>query len=203
MRRVSATAPEAYGTITDVDHLPINHRLRPLWRGLAFLTGVYILVFGILGFIESRDEGLAWTAQEGLPWVLGLRANPAFSALSIVVGAIVVVGALIGRNIDRWINLVCGAVFLLASMLMLLFLRTDANILGFGVSTCVVSAILGLVVFTAGLYGRVGSTQLAAAEELRRHRVVGRETGVVGSEEGDAPADPVEVVIEEEEAKKD
>ncbi|HEY1174704.1 MAG TPA: DUF4383 domain-containing protein [Phytomonospora sp.] len=183
-----------------MDHLPINHRLRPLWRGLAFLTGVYILVFGILGFIESRDEGLAWTAQEGLPWVLGLRANPAFSALSIAVGAIVVVGALIGRNIDRWINLIAGAVFLLASMFMLLLLRTDLNFLGFGVSTCVVSAILGLILFTAGLYGRVGSVEREAAEEARRHRTVGREQGVVGNEEGDEPVDGVEVVAEKEDA---
>ena len=176
-----------------MDHLPINHHLRPLWRVLAFLAGVYVLLFGILGFIKSRsDLGLDWTAQDGLPWVLGLRANPAFSVLSIVVGAVVVIGAIIGRNIDRWINLVCGAVFLLASMLMLLFLRTDANYLGFGVSTCVVSAIIGLIVFTAGLYGRVGPVALEAAEEARRHRVVGNNPGVVGSEPGDEPAEPTD-----------
>lgn len=197
MRRVSATPPEAYGTITDVDHLPINHRLRPLWRGLAFLTGVYILVFGILGFIESRDEGLAWTAQEGLPWVLGLRANPAFSALSIVVGAIVIIGALIGRNIDRWINLIAGGIFLLASMFMLLLLRTELNFLGFGVSTCVVSAILGLIMFTAGLYGRVGSVEMESAEEARRHQPVGRDLGVIGSEPGE-PAEVTEIVAAKE-----
>ncbi|MEV0646782.1 DUF4383 domain-containing protein [Phytomonospora sp. NPDC050363] len=183
-----------------MDHLPINHRLRPLWRGLAFLTGVYILVFGILGFIKTRDLDLAWTAQEGLPWVLGLRANPAFSTLSIAVGAVVIIGALIGRNIDRWINLIAGAVFMLASMLMLLLLRTDLNYLGFGVSTCVVSAILGLIMFTAGLYGRVGSVQMETAEEARRHRTVGRETGVVGSEDGNEPVDITEVVADKEDS---
>lgn len=201
MPRVSATTPDAYGTITDVDHLPINHRLRPLWRGLAFLTGVYILVFGILGFIKTRDEGLAWTAQEGLPWVLGLHANPAFSVLSIVVGAIVVIGALIGRNVDRWINLIAGALFLLASMFMLLLLRTDLNFLGFGVSTCVVSAILGLIMFTAGLYGRVGSVEMEAAEEARRHQTVGRDGGVVGSEPGE-PTEVTEVVADSESAEE-
>ncbi|GLZ76596.1 hypothetical protein Afil01_14030 [Actinorhabdospora filicis] len=168
--------------------------MRPFWRVLAFFAGAYVLLFGILGFVKSKsDLGLAWTAQDGLPWVLGLKANPAFSLLSIVVGALIVIGALIGRNIDRWINLVCGAVFLLASMLMLLFLRTDANILGFGVSTCVVSAILGLVVFTAGLYGRVGSTRLAAAEELHRHHV----PAAAKAEE------PVVLEEDVEEAKKD
>ena len=161
-----------------MDHLPINHPLRPLWRGLAFLAGVYILVFGILGFINARDAGLDWFAQEGLPSVLFLKANPAFSLLSIVVGAVVVIGAVVGRNVDRWINLLAGVVFLLAGMAMLLLLRTDINFLGFTVSACVASFILGLIMFTAGLYGRVGSVAAAQREEKFRNRGVGdgRET---------------------------
>lgn len=159
-----------------VDHLPINHRLRPLWRVLAFFAGAYVLTFGIVGFVKSKNDlGLAWTAMDHLPWALGLKANPAFSLLSIVVGALIVIGALVGRNIDRWINLICGTVFLLASMLMLLFLRSDLNFLAFGVSTCVVSAMLGMVTLTAGLYGRVASPLMARAEEMRRHYRPGRD----------------------------
>lgn len=163
-----------------MDHLPINHQLRPLWRVLAFLAGVYILVFGIIGFIQSRDAGLDWFAQTGQPTVMWLKANPAFSVMSIVVGAIVVLGALIGRNIDRWINLLAGALFLLAGMAMMALLRTDLNFLGFTMSACIASFILGFIMFTAGLYGRVGTPAEHDAEEARRHRVVGSNTGTIG-----------------------
>lgn len=147
---------------------------------MAFLVGLYVLVFGILGFIEAQNAGLGWFAQDGLPTVLFLKANPAFSVMSIVVGAIVVIGALLGRNLDRWINLLAGAVFMLAGMAMLLFLRTDVNFLGFSMSTCIASFILGLIMFTAGLYGRVGTAQEADREERRRKRSIGDNTGVVG-----------------------
>lgn len=163
-----------------MDHLPINHPLRPLWRGLAFLAGVYILVFGVLGFIQAQNAGLDWFAQAGLPSVMFLKANPAFSLMSIIVGAIVVVGSLIGRNIDRWINLLAGTVFLLAGMGMMLLLRTDVNFFGFTMSACIASFILGLVMLTAGLYGRVGTVTEAQREEDRRHRHVGDNSGLVG-----------------------
>ncbi|MFD0560527.1 uncharacterized protein DUF4383 [Stackebrandtia endophytica] len=163
-----------------MDHLPINHPLRPLWRGLAFLAGVYIVVFGVIGFIEAQSAGLDWFAQTGLPSVMFLKANPAFSLMSIVVGAIVVIGALVGRNVDRWINLLAGTVFLLAGMGMMLVLRTDVNFFGFTMSACIASFILGLVMLTAGLYGRVGTVTEAEREEGRRHRHVGDNSGLVG-----------------------
>jgi hypothetical protein len=39
---------------------------------------------------------------------------------------------------------------------MLGLLRTNANFLGFTVTTCIVSFVLGSIVFAAGLYGRTG-----------------------------------------------
>ncbi|CAM3299918.1 DUF4383 domain-containing protein [Stackebrandtia soli] len=132
-----------------------------------------MLVFGIVGFVASTGDGLEWFAQSGLPSALGLKANPAFSLLSIVVGAIVVLGVLIGRNVDRVVNLVAGSIQLLASMGMLAVLRTDLNFLGFSVATCVVSSILGLTLLTAGLYGKVGPRSAEQAQNQHRHRVVG------------------------------
>lgn len=160
-----------------MDHLPINHRLRPFWRVLAFLTGVYILVFGIVGFIQATSEKLGWFAQSGQPTVLFLKANPAFALLSIIVGAIVVLATFIGRNVDRIVNLVAGTIFILASMGMLALLRTDLNYLGFTVATCVISAILGLIMATSGLYGRVGSRSSEKAETTRRHGVIDPDQG--------------------------
>ncbi len=149
-------------------HLPVNHHLQPLYRTLAALCGVYVLAFGVTALILAR--GLAWFAQDGLPSALGLRANRAFAALSIVVGVILVVGALIGRNLDRWINLVGGVIFLVAGMAMLVVLRTQLNLLGFTMTTCIVSFIIGGILGTAGLYGAVGTDEDVAREEQFRHR---------------------------------
>jgi len=148
-------------------HTPINHHLRPLYRVLAGLAGLYVLVFGIAGLI--RTHGLATFAQHDLPWVLGLRTNPAFAMLSIGAGALILVGTVLGRNIDYLVNLLASVIFLVTGMAMLVLLRTDANFLGFSMSNCVVSFILGLVTGTAGLYGKVGSSEVESAEEAHRH----------------------------------
>jgi hypothetical protein len=148
-------------------HIPVNHRLRPFYRVCAGLAGAYVLAFGLVGF--AKTSGMDFFAQEGLPEALGLKTNRAFAVLSIVVGAIVVVGAIIGRNIDHLINMTASVVFLLAGMVMLAFLHTDLNFFGFEVSTCVVSFIIGLTLGTAGLYGKVGSPEQAVYEEGFRH----------------------------------
>ena len=84
-------------------------------------------------------------------------------------GVVLLAGAVIGRNIDRWINLVGGIVFLVAGMAMMTLMQTDLNVLGFTMATCIVSFVIGLVLFTAGLYGRVGSRRDVAVEEAFRH----------------------------------
>jgi len=136
-------------------HLPVNHPLRPLYRVLAGLVGVYSLVFGIAAF--TRTKGTPLFAHTDLPWVLGLRTNLAFALLSIFSGAVLAVCAVIGRNLDFLVNTLGGLVFMAVGMLMLGLLQTDANFLGFSMTNCVVSLVLGTVVFTAGLYGRTGT----------------------------------------------
>src|SRR6266545_4444520 len=84
-------------------HTPVNHHLRPLYRTLAGLAGVYVLLFIVIGLV------------------------------------------------------------------MLVLQRTDANFLGFSVSNCVASFILGIITGTAGLYGKVGSVETESAEESFRH----------------------------------
>jgi hypothetical protein len=148
-------------------HFPINHHLRPLYRTLAALAGIYVLAFGITALAKSSGQG--FFAQTDLPQALGLHANRAFAILSIVVGAVLVAGAIIGRNVDRWINLVGGAVFLLSGFVMLVLLRTDLNYLGFTMTTCVVSFVIGMVLAVAGLYGQVGSVDQFDREEKLRH----------------------------------
>jgi hypothetical protein len=138
-----------------------------VYRTLAFGCGLYVLAFGVVAVGQTADPG--WFAQDGLPSVLGLRANRAFAVLSIAAGIVVTAAALLGRNVDRWVNLVTSTVFLLAGLTMLAVLRTDLNLLGFTVTTCVVSFIIGLLLGLAGMYGQVGPREQEAREELFRH----------------------------------
>jgi hypothetical protein len=149
-----------------MSHLPVNHHLQPLYRVLAALAGLYVLVFGIVGV--TRTGGYGFFQQRGTPSALGLHSNRAFAILSIVAGAIVVGSALYGRNLDRWVNLIGGIVFLVSGFGMMVLLRTSFNFLGFTMTTCVVSFVIGLVLFTAGLYGKVATADQAAAEDRFR-----------------------------------
>jgi hypothetical protein len=147
-------------------HIPVNHHLRPLYRVLAALSGIYVLAFGLIGFLQTSGSPAFDRANTV---VLGLRTNLAFSVLSLVVGAIVLLCVLVGRNLDVYSNVGIGMLFLVAGMAMLAVLRTDANVLNFSMATCIVSFVIGMVLFTAGLYGRIGSSASAAAEEALRH----------------------------------
>lgn len=138
-----------------MSHIPVNHPLRPLYQVLAAFAGLYVLVFGIVGAV--RAGGTPAFSREHLFWVLGLRTNLGFAFLSIAAGAVLVVAAAIGRNVDRFVNLYGSLVFLAVGMVMLGLMRTNANVLGFSMVNCIVSFVLGTVLLAAGLYGRSGS----------------------------------------------
>lgn len=135
-------------------HFPVNHPLRPLYRTLAGLVGLYVLVFGILGVVETWGEPLF--AREST-WVLGLRTNLAFSLMSVVFGAIIVIGSFTGGNIGHYMSLTIGVIFLLAGLGMMAVMHTDLNLLNFSMATVIVSLIFGLLFLTTGLYDKVGS----------------------------------------------
>lgn len=164
-------------------HLPVNHPAQPFLRVLAGAVGLYVLVFGIAGLVATWGESFF---ERGDTWVLGLKTNPAFSILSIVAGLVLVGGAGYGRNLDHFINLYGGGVFLVAGMAMMAVLHTDANLLNFSLSNCVVSFIIGVVLLHAGLYGKTGPPELAEAEHRLRHGQVGPEAS--GPGESGAPA---------------
>jgi Domain of unknown function (DUF4383) len=148
-------------------HIPINHPLQPVHRTLALLIGVFLIVFGIVGVTRSTGHGF-FASHEDIT-ALGLRTNMAFSVLSIVAGAVIAVAAIYGRNVDHWVNMIGGVMFLGAGMVMLVLQRTQGNILNFTVRTCVVSFIFGMVLLAAGLYGKTADDEAAAAEEAYRH----------------------------------
>jgi hypothetical protein len=135
-------------------HIPVNHHLRPLYRTVAALIGLYSLTLGAMGLASAGSVGVF--QQHDLPRVLGLPVNPAFAGISVVVGATVLLATLVGRNVDHYVYLAAGVTYQAAGLLMLALLRTDLNPLGFSIGSCVVSFGLGLGTLTAGLYGKVG-----------------------------------------------
>ena len=150
-----------------MSHIPVNHHLRPLYRGLTALAGIFILVFGVIGL--GRTAGGAPFGTQDAVYVFGMRTNLAFSVLSIIAGLILAISAALGRNIDHFINICAGIGFMVVGMLMLGLLHTDANFLAFTMTNVVVSFIIGVVVFAAGLYGKTGSPEEQAAEEAWAH----------------------------------
>jgi hypothetical protein len=147
-------------------HIPINHPLRPLYRTLAGLIGAYILVFGVIGLIRTWSDPLF---DRGDVWVLSLRTNLAFSIISIIYGAVLLGGAIAGGNVGHMINSVAGPLFMITGVGMMTVMQTDANILNFSMTTVILSLIFGLVVFTAGMYDKVGTSEDVEVEEAHRH----------------------------------
>ena len=178
-------------------HLPINHRLSGFYRFLAALAGIFLLVFGIVGAVQTGGDPLF---DRGDVSALGLRTNLAFSLLSIVVGAIVLLGALMGGNVAHYLNLFGGCVFWLAGLVMLVLLQSEANILNFEVATCIVSFLIGTLLFLAGLYGKSGTDEEERAENQFRHSGRGKASADVTTPAHHISAHPG--VIHHEEGEK-
>lgn len=141
-------------------HLPVNHHMRAFWRVLAFFAGLYVLLFGIVGL--DKTSGMNTFATHG-ERALGLTTNPGFAIASIVVGALVVATTVIGRNVDVPVNLVLGVLFIIAGLFSLAFLRTDLNYFAFSVTNCIVSYVIGTILFMSSMYGRVDRHATAPA----------------------------------------
>lgn len=136
------------------DELPtVDRRLALVWRVGAGLGGIFLIVFGILGL--SDHPGFLATHGDR---IAGLSTNGALSILSIVAGAVLVVGAVIGGNFASNLNMVVGVLFVLSGFYGLTVLgRPDANILNFRMSNVLFAFVFGVILTTFGMYGRVSS----------------------------------------------
>jgi hypothetical protein len=140
-------------------HTPINHPLRPLYRALAAIAGIYLIVFGVVGFIVGGDGHR----------VLGQGASLLWCVVSLLVGAVVLGVTVVGRNLDAQVNQYIGWGLVVIAVYELATNRTDANFLDFTVSTVIVTIIVGLTLITSALYSKVGSEEDAHAEQLAAH----------------------------------
>jgi hypothetical protein len=155
----------------DMAHTPVNHPLRPLYRALAALSGVYLIVFGVVGLIVTPGNGLFGQPDDR---VLGQGSSLFWAIVSLVLGAIVLLVTVIGRNLDTevtkylaWGLMVIGSYELAVS-------RTDANILKFTIATVVVTYVVALILLLASLYTKVAPQREAGAPRQERE---GRDRG--------------------------
>ncbi|MFE7534339.1 DUF4383 domain-containing protein [Streptomyces rhizosphaericola] len=132
------------------DELPLDHRLATVYRIGAGLCGVILLVFGILGFTNQ----LGFFDTNG-SHVAGLSTNGLLSLISVVVGLVLMAGAVIGGNVASTVNMTVGTLFLLSGFVHIFILDKGANILDFGMSNVIFSFVMGLLILTFGMYGRV------------------------------------------------
>ncbi|GHJ10276.1 hypothetical protein TPA0907_46430 [Micromonospora humidisoli] len=146
-------------------HFPVNHPARPLYRVFAGLVGLYILVFGAFGIVQTWGEPLF---ARGSHWALGLRTNLAFSLVSVVFGVVLIIGASRRGNLGHVMNLTAGVVFMVTGIAMMSVLQTRANVLNFSMSTVIVSLLFGLLLLATGLYDKIGTDEHAARERADR-----------------------------------
>ncbi|MFI1204215.1 DUF4383 domain-containing protein [Streptomyces sp. NPDC020883] len=132
------------------EHLPVDHRLNQVYRIGAGLMGLVLVAFGILGL--THNIGFFDT---GGATVAGLSTNGSLSVISIVVGAVLFAGMVVGGNFASTLNIVLGALFLLSGFVNLGLLQTDANFLAFKIQNVLFSFVVGLLLLVFGMYGRV------------------------------------------------
>ena len=141
-------------------HTPVNHPLRPLYRALAVLAGAYLIVFGVVGLIVTPGNGVFDRPDDR---VLGQGANLFWSIVAIILGAVVVLATVVGRNLDTEVNKFIGWGLLVIGTYELAVSRTDANFLKFTISTVIVTYLVGLVLITSSLYSKVAPDEEASA----------------------------------------
>lgn len=134
------------------DELPVDHQLGAVYRWGAAFCGVVLLIFGSLGFADALSP---FTTDGNT--VAGLSSNGALSLISVLVGAALIAGGVIGGNFASGLNMAVGTLFLLSGFVHIFILDRPANILGFGMTNVIFSFVMGLVILTFGMYGRVSS----------------------------------------------
>jgi hypothetical protein len=148
-------------------HNPVNHPLRPLYRALGGLTGLYLAIFGIVGLLVTGGDGLFASDTDR---VLGQGSNLAWSLVSIVLGAVVLGATVLGRNLDTAVGRYLGWALIAIGTFELAVSRTDVNIFNFTISTVVVTYLLGLVLIMVGYYSKVAPSQDTGTPRQERQR---------------------------------
>jgi hypothetical protein len=125
--------------------LPVNHRLHGAYRIAAGVLGLASVVFGVLGLVMSGDR------------VLGVSAGTVFSAGAVVTGLVLLGAAVAGGNIAAETNSLVGSLLMVIGIVALFTLRSDdSNFLDARMTDVIILFVVGLLLFSFGVYGRVG-----------------------------------------------
>jgi hypothetical protein len=148
-------------------HNPVNHPLRPIYRAIGGLTGIYFVLFGVIGAIITAGDGLFSNDTDR---VLGQGSNLAWSIASVIIGALILLGVVTGRNIDVAVDNYLGWGLLVVGTYSLSTIRTDVNFFNFTISTVVVTYLAGLVLIMTSYYSKVASTDVGAPRQVRQNQ---------------------------------
>jgi hypothetical protein len=138
-----------------MSHLPVDHPLRGLYRGLTVVTGAATAAYGAIALLQTSGDSFTDNTGEK---VWGMTANPAAGVFWIAVGVIALLAALVGRNVDVKVNWVLGPALWVIGSVGLVLIRNGDNVLAFSVTSVCVMYLLGTVWFTAALYGGVAGS---------------------------------------------
>jgi hypothetical protein len=130
----------------------------------AIAVGLFLLVFGILGFIG----GLEFFSTNG-ERILGLSSNGLLSAISVLTAAVLLGAAARGPRVASTVMIVVGSLFLLSALVNLAVLRTSFNLLAFAISNVIFSVAVGLVLLVLGAYGRVSGNLPPGSPYAHQH----------------------------------
>jgi hypothetical protein len=166
----------------------LGARVFAVQRAGAVLVAVFLLVFGVLGFVG----GLDYFSTEGRR-ILGLSSNGLLSTISVVVAIVLLAAAARSPRVVSTVMIVIGSLFLLSALVNLAVLRTSFNLLAFEFENVVFSVVVGLLLLTLGAYGRI-SGHLPADSPYAHHHPGDDEDLDLTS---DLPATPAEVAAEQ------
>ncbi|GAA2991381.1 DUF4383 domain-containing protein [Streptomyces fulvorobeus] len=181
------------------EELPVDHHLARVYRYGAAFCGVVLLVFGCLGFADALSP-----FDTSGDVIAGMTTNVALSVISTVVGLALIAGAVIGGNFASCLDMTIGALFLLSGFAHVFVLDKPANILDFGMTNVVFSFVMGLVILTFGMYGRVTSRLPHDNPYWRRRhphqadrdaRPGRRAAGVLAADAGQPAQEPAPVML--------
>lgn len=162
---------------TETGRLDLVHRIG------ASTVAVVIIGFGALGLVG----GLGFFETSGEP-VAGLSSNGLLSVISLVTGAVLIGSAVRGGRTASTVTATIGGLFILSGLVNLALLRTSFNILAFEIPNVFFSLIVGVVLLSVGLYGRVsgGLPQDNPYRQQREARRRGQDASA--GEDGKDPA---------------
>ncbi|MEU1485056.1 DUF4383 domain-containing protein [Streptomyces sp. NPDC005752] len=167
------------------DELPVDHHLATVYRYGAAVCGLILITFAVLGFSDALTP--FDTAGDT---VAGMTTNTTLSVISTVVGLALLVGAAIGGNFASTLNMTVGGLFVLSGFAHIFVLDRSVNVLDFGMTNVVFSFVMGLVIATFGMYGRVSSRLSHENPYWQRRHPVQAEHGVASVRHLGATPDP-------------